>query len=171
VRHEGGGSIARRQLGGVLLGAVGIALGSATLGIAVNHWSPRGIPVLPRPGEERLPLPPGVQALSLAEAGAAFESGSALFVDARCPEEYEEEHIPGAVNVPRDEYEEWVLDVADQIESAPAVVVYCSGDDCGDAIEVAERLLEIREGPIDVIEVGWEAWEEAGYATAEGPEA
>lgn len=43
----------------------------------------------------------------------------------------------------------------------------CSGIECADSIQVAERLLEAVEGQIYVVEDGWRAWEEAGYPVEE----
>lgn len=38
--------------------------------------------------------------VSLADAKAAYNSGSALFVDVRDPESYRQQHIPGAISLP-----------------------------------------------------------------------
>ena len=155
---------------GALLGALAIVLGSAVVGVVVNHVSPRGIPVLPEPGEHELYLPPGVESLAVEEAYADFEAEAALFLDARMPEEYEEAHIPGALNLPPDNYEERFLDAMEAIEGAGKIVVVCSGIECADSIQVAERLLEAVEEPIYVVEDGWRAWKEAGYPVEEEPE-
>jgi rhodanese-related sulfurtransferase len=152
---------------GALLGALAIVLGSAVVGVVVNHISPRGIPVLPEPGSEELYLPPGVESLTVEEAYADFEAEKALFLDARPPEEYEEAHIPGSLNLPPTEYEEHFLDAMAEIEGSEKIVVVCSGIECADSIQVAERLLEAVEGPIYVVEDGWRAWEEAGYPMEE----
>jgi rhodanese-related sulfurtransferase len=42
---------------------------------------------------------PEVARVSLADAKAAFDEGSAIFVDVRQPYEYEHEHIRGAINI------------------------------------------------------------------------
>ncbi len=151
-----------------LLGAAAIVLGSATVGVVVNHFSPRGIPLFPQPGEQQLHLPPGVESLALEDAYIAFDENSALFVDARPPEEYAEQHIPGAVNVPPTDFEAHFLDWADEIETATRIVVICAGIECSDSIQVAERLLEIVDGPVYVIEEGWRAWQDAGYPAQRG---
>jgi len=152
---------------GALLGALAIVLGSAVVGVVVNHVSPRGIPLLPEPGSEELYLPPGVESLTVEGAYADFGAEGALFLDARPPEEYAEAHIPGSLNLPVEDYETHFLDIADQVEEAAKIVVVCSGIECADSIQVAERLLEAVEGPIYVVEDGWRAWEEAGYPVEE----
>ena len=166
----------RAPLTGALLGALALVVGSAALGLAVNHFSPRGIPILPPPAEAQrdgpalpqFPMPPGVTAMTAEEAHAAFTNGSALFLDARDPQEYAESHIPGALNLPPQDFETVFPDLYDQVESAPSLIVYCQGVECGDAVEVAERLVEIVSQPISVLEPGWRSWREAGYPATEG---
>lgn len=155
---------------GALLGALAIVVSAAVLGVVVNHVSAKGIPIFPEPGEEQLYLPPGVLALTAAEAYAVFEAGSALFLDARYPEEYAEGHIPGALNFPPDDFEEHFLDLIDEIEAAPKLVISCESVECSDSTQLAERLLEAVEVPVYVLEDGWRAWQEAGYPSKEGPE-
>lgn len=158
------------DLGRVLIGAFAIVLGSAAIGLLVNHYSPRGIPVFGSSGEEEvaLPLPAGLQEMTVEEAHAAWREETALFVDARSPQEYQEAHIPGAVNLPPDEFEDRYPDLADRVEAAGAVIVYCQGVECGDAALVAERLAEVYGGSVSVAAEGFEAWTAAGYPTAAG---
>jgi rhodanese-related sulfurtransferase len=147
-----------------------ILVGSAALGVAVNHFSPRGIPLLPRTPEQTLTLPNGLASISLDDAKAAFEEQTTLFLDARSPDEYEQGHIPGALSLPPRDFEDRFLDIMDAVETAPSIVVYCQGTECSDAIESAERLLEVRTDQIFVFEAGLRAWLSAGGPVAEGPE-
>jgi rhodanese-related sulfurtransferase len=164
----------RADLGGVILGALAILVGSAALGVVVNHVSPQGVSLLAAHSDDAeappLELPAGLSSLPLDQAQAMFESESALFIDARPPEEYGEGHIPGARNLPAYEFEEYFLDLMDLVEEAATVVVYCGGVECSDSIQVAERLLEIGHSDIRVFENGWRAWSEAGGPVNEGPE-
>ena len=161
-----------------LLGALALVIGSATLGLAVNHFSPRGIPVLPVGQEQApaqastptIPLPSGLKPITLADAKKAFDDHAALFLDARPAADYAEAHLPGALNLPPARFEDLFLDLADRVEEAPAIIVYCSGAECSDSIEVAERLQETGDHTIYVLEAGWRAWAEAGYPTTTGPE-
>ena len=159
------------DLGGVLVGALAIVLGSAALGILVNHFSPRGIPIFGQGEELQLPLPPGVEAMTMEQARTAWEAKSAVFVDARVPQEFEAAHVPGALNLPPGEFEVRYPDLAEQVEAASTVIVYCEGMECGDSIFVAERLREIYQGAIFVVERGWPAWVAGGYplTTGAGP--
>ncbi len=164
----------QRHLTGVLVGALALVVGSAAVGVAVNHFSPRGIPLLPesRGGEEApavvLALPAGVGGVGLAEARDAFESGSALFLDARPPGEYAESHLPGALNLPPREFDDYFAQVVERVEEAERLIIYCEGVECSDAIEVAERLIEFGFSEVYVFEPGWRAWVDAGGPSAEG---
>ncbi len=154
-----------------LFGALAIMVGGAALGLLVNHFSPRGIPVFARQSGEKpvsLSLPAGLQSMTVEEAYAAWRDQAALFVDARAPQEYREGHIPGAVNLPPDEFEDRYPDLADRVEAAGSAIVYCQGVECGDAVMVAERLAEVYEGSVYVMEEGWEGWTAAGFPVASG---
>lgn len=175
TRQRSRDSAGQSHLTGVLAGALALVVGSAAVGVAVNHFSPRGISLLPagRGGEEVpaavLALPAGVAGVGLSEARDVFESGSALFLDARPPEEYAESHLPGALNLPAGEFDEYFARVVERVEEAERVIIYCDGVECSDAVEVAERLVEFGFSDICVFEPGWRAWLDAGGPTAEGP--
>ncbi len=167
-----------RALAYTILGALALALGSASIGLLVNNFSPRSLPVLPvgpelAPAQKvspTIPLPEGIKPITLDEAKKAFDEQAALFLDARPAADYAEAHLPGALNLPPARFEELFLDLADRIEEAPALLVYCTGEECSDSIEVAERLQETGDHTIYVMEAGWRAWVEAGYPTTTGPE-
>jgi rhodanese-related sulfurtransferase len=158
---------------GVLLGALALVAGSAALGIVVNHLSPRRIPLLPTSTETEageapaLALPPGLEGVGLAEAKRAFDDQSALFLDARSPDEYEEAHLPGALNLPAYEFDDYFFDLMDPIEEASRIIVYCHGGECSDSIAVAERLVEFGFPEVYVFEGGWRSWMKSEGATEE----
>jgi 3-mercaptopyruvate sulfurtransferase SseA len=56
----------------------------------------------------------------------------------------------------------------DVIDEAPSLVLYCGGYECSDAIDLAERLLEIGHPDIRLFEQGLRAWVDAGGDTREG---
>lgn len=166
-------SAGQSHLTGVLVGALALLAGSAALGLVANHFSPRGIPLLPATtadgGEApALALPAGLSGIGLEEAKQAFDDQSALFLDARAPEEYEEAHLPGALNLPAYEFDDYFFDLMDPIEEASRIVVYCHGGECSDSIAVAERLVEFGFSEVYVFEGGWRSWLESEGATAEG---
>ncbi len=176
TRQQSPNSAGQTHLTGVLAGALALVVGSAAVGVAVNHFSPRGIPLLPASiqGAARLsevvPLPPGVRGVDLAEARDAFDTGSALFLDARPPEDYAESHLPGALNVPAREFDDYFARVVARVEEAERVIIYCDGVECSDSIDIAERLVEFGFSETYVFEPGWRAWLDAGGPAAGGAE-
>ena len=62
----------------------------------------------------------------------------ALVVDVRSPEQYEKEHIPGAVNLPLDQLEEKL----DQLPRDKPIVVYCGSSRCTASLKAARLLSE-----------------------------
>ena len=151
-----------------VVGAVAIVMASATFGVIVNHVSDGGIPLLAtvnEPYRVSLPLPPELGPLTPEQAHELLGRPDVVFLDARIPEDYRDGHLPGALNLPPENFEERFLAVADQLEAASHVVVYCSGAECSDSIELGERLLEVLPGPVYVMEAGWAGWLAVGYTT------
>jgi len=152
----------------VILGALAIVLGSAALGIAVNHFSPHRLPIVQQAEAGRLPLPPGLTSLTLVQAKAAFDKKGTPFLDARGSERFAAGHIPGAHDLPAAEFEKRFLDLAETLEGAPSVIVYCESADCGEAVELSDRLKEAYQGTILVFVDGWKGWTTAGYPVTKG---
>ena len=81
-----------------------------------------------------------------------------LWVDARAQADFEKAHIPGAVLLNENTWDELLLDV---LRAAPgrALVVYCSSSRCQSSHEVARRLRdEVGLPHVYVLRGGWEAW-------------
>lgn len=57
---------------------------------------------------------PQVKRVSLENAKAAYELGSAVFIDIRTAEEYSESHIPGALSMPLAELPERISELDHQ---------------------------------------------------------
>jgi rhodanese-related sulfurtransferase len=96
-------------------------------------------------GEERLPT-----VLSWGE--------SVLWVDARSADEYEAEHVPGAISLNLESWDELLPKFLDQWSPEKKVVVYCSAATCELSREVAERLRKSGITSVFVLKGGWEAW-------------
>lgn len=84
---------------------------------------------------------------------------STLWVDARPEEEFEREHVPGAVLLNEDRWNELLPTMLAAWSPEKRVVVYCSSKGCGASREVARRLREEAQlKDVFVLEGGWEAW-------------
>ena len=81
-----------------------------------------------------------------------------LWVDARSSKEYEAEHVPGAILLNLEDWEQLFPRFVDQWRPEQKVVVYCSSTACELSHEVAERLKANGISPVYVLKGGWEAW-------------
>ncbi|MEN3369899.1 MAG: hypothetical protein V7609_2042 [Verrucomicrobiota bacterium] len=86
-------------------------------------------------------------------------AGSVLWVDARPQEEFEREHVPNAVLLNEDQWNELLPQMLATWSPEKRIVVYCSSQSCGASREVARRLRE-EAGlkNVFVLGGGWEAW-------------
>ncbi|MFH1009718.1 MAG: rhodanese-like domain-containing protein [bacterium] len=92
------------------------------------------------------------------------------FLDARLPELYAQGHIAGALNFPREHYDEHRDQLLPLLDKERLIVIYCDSEECEVALELAETLLAEGFGRIAVFEGGWAEWEQSGYPTATGLE-
>ena len=92
-----------------------------------------------------------------------FDAGSAIFIDARDPEDYESGHIENAINIPYDYYEDYEA-VMNGLDDTLIYIIYCSGEECSLSIDLADYLYN--EKLIDkllIFEGGWPEWQNAEY--------
>jgi rhodanese-related sulfurtransferase len=86
---------------------------------------------------------------------------TAIWVDARPDEEFARDHVPGAVSLNEDRWNELIGPFLATWTPDKKVVVYCSSQSCNASREVARRLRDQTQPPIQnvfVLEGGWEAW-------------
>ena len=65
---------------------------------------------------------PEIQRVTLTEAKAALDAGSALFVDVRSAQAYRESHITGSINIPLAELEQRI----NELDPARWIITYCT---------------------------------------------
>lgn len=101
--------------------------------------------------------------VALSAAKQLFDAGSAIFIDAREPEEFAEGHIPGALSMPYDE----VTSEPDRMSfdtGGRALIVYCGGGACELSLNLAWDLIGFGgHDRVLVYEGGYPEWDEAGY--------
>ena len=84
---------------------------------------------------------------------------NAIWVDARPDEEFAREHVPGALSLNEDRWNELLPQFLAVWSPGKKVVVYCSSLSCNASREVARRLrTEAQLSDVFVLEGGWEAW-------------
>lgn len=77
--------------------------------------------VPPSADQARLPFP-DIERVSLADARAAYEVGSAVFVDTRGDPFFDSGHIPGALNIAEDDIEQRFT----ELDPQAWIITYCT---------------------------------------------
>ena len=65
---------------------------------------------------------PEISRVTLLDAKAAYDSGSAIFVDVRTAQVYQDSHIAGSINIPLSELE---LRIS-ELDRADWIITYCT---------------------------------------------
>ena len=84
-----------------------------------------------------------------------------IWVDARPADEFERDHVPGAVSLNEDRWGEALAQfMGKDWLPEKKIVVYCSAASCNLAEDVAKRLRTEAKLPNDIriLKGGWEAW-------------
>ncbi|PYI45694.1 MAG: hypothetical protein DMF11_11140 [Verrucomicrobia bacterium] len=104
----------------------------------------------------RSPIPPS-EMVSVDQARSW--GGNVIWVDARPDDEFARDHVPGALSLNEDRWNELLPQFLAAWSPGKKVVVYCSAQSCDLAREVTERLRKEAQVPdVFVLEGGWEAW-------------
>lgn len=86
-----------------------------------------------------------------------------IWVDARPDEDFNKDHVPGAVSLNEDRWNELLPQFLTTWSPEKKVVVYCSTQSCNLAMEVARRLRkEAQLQNVFVLQGGWEEWLKTG---------
>jgi rhodanese-related sulfurtransferase len=175
LRRDGTHNLVRRlvrDLAGVAL----MVILSLAVGLAMNRVSSRPLPIVYQTPEQRFDaelaslvavapfqITPAAT-LGLAEFRSAVESKSALIFDARPSAFFLRGHVPGAVNLARDNFAQDYRHLSGVLKGAEdkPIIVYCSGGACHDSRLVANALLSLGFTNVRVFTGGWEAWSAAG---------
>jgi rhodanese-related sulfurtransferase len=78
--------------------------------------------------------------LTMEDAFALWQTKQAIFLDAREPDEYAEGHIPGAINFPFEEWDQYWADIQAKLTPESRIVCYCGGLDCEASLDMAREL-------------------------------
>jgi rhodanese-related sulfurtransferase len=158
-----------------ILGGVVIMIIATLLGITVNAVRGGGVPLIQQ-GAPVATVQHGAPAdsagadttvaegaVSLAEMKRLYDDGAVFIIDARDPYEYEEGHIPGAINIPYDRVPEYLDQLYNEIPTDQPVIVYCRGPACDFSDQLATELKILGYQDVRVFTGGWEQWTAAGY--------
>jgi len=100
---------------------------------------------------------PASEMVTVAQVRAWGET--AIWVDARPDDEFARDHVPGALSLNEDRWNESLPQFLAAWSQEKKVVVYCSSQSCNASREVARRLRnEAQLKNVFVLEGGWEEW-------------
>lgn len=84
---------------------------------------------------------------------------AAMWIDARPEEQFNSAHVPGAVLLNEERWDELLPPLLATWSPDKRIVVYCSSQGCGASREVARRLrAQAGLKNVFVLQGGWEAW-------------
>ncbi len=100
---------------------------------------------------------PASEMVTMAQVRAWGET--AIWVDARPDDEFARDHVPGALSLNEDRWNESLPQFLAAWSQEKKVVIYCSSQSCNASREVARRLRnEAQLKNVFVLEGGWEEW-------------
>jgi len=86
-------------------------------------------------------------------------NGTAIWVDARPDDDFAKDHVPDAISLNEDRWNELLPQFLAAWTPGKKVIVYCSSLSCNASREVAHRLRnEAQLSEVFVLEGGWEEW-------------
>ena len=110
------------------------------------------------------PRRPAWQSDEVSVAAASAWGSQVLWVDARPDADFQRAHIPGAVSLNEDRWDELLPGLLDHWRTTQKIVVYCSSLSCQLSHDVARRLRdEVNLPNVYVLQGGWEAWQNRNH--------
>lgn len=103
----------------------------------------------------------GLNLVSLEEAQQIAESFSHIILDARKPADYAAGHLPGAMSLPLNEFDETFPGISPLLGGGQAIMVYCSGRECDESIKLGEILIKAGYTNITLFAGGMIEWKAA----------
>lgn len=104
--------------------------------------------------------------IHIAEAKALYESGEALFIDARSESEYKQSHIPGSIYIGAGDPPSKIEENASKLKGK-VLVPYCHGAGCHLSDKVAHKLFEAGYKKVAIFFGGWPEWTQAAMPVEE----
>ena len=162
----------------VLKQVVTILVLAAILSLGVNLFSPSKIAYVGQyrsisTGNDPI-VPPAVAPgdppfIAIDVAHLEFNTQSALFVDAREPEEFACSTIPGSINIPfdylpEDNLGQYFDSALGGISKDHPIITFCSGEECDVSLHLARNLQAFGYTNVSIFFGGSREWEKSGLA-------
>lgn len=156
---------------------------SLTAGLIVNAVGPKGI-ALVRDDSKRFAID-STAGVSVNQRGKLDKQGfyqpvnipvetakklfdeKAVFIDGREPNEFEQGHIQGALNIPYKDFKEKNVDekqlVLKDFKKDQLIVSYCGSDSCEISIDNAYEMAKAGYSDVKIYLGGFKEWNKMGY--------
>ena len=147
------------------LRAVALTLVGAACGLAANAGlSPKRIPWFEN-WEDKTKVQAeqaGAGILTYDQALAAATGATHMIFDARKAELFDQGHLPGAMSLPVIAFADKFIEYHPVLQKEDPILVYCSGKECDESIELARKLKEQGYTSVSIYLGGFEEWKEKG---------
>ncbi len=165
-----------------LIGVICVALLSLAAGLLINRFRSSPLPIPYQSPEQRFDAelttlivsPPFKMApaatVGLDQFRSALAGKSTLIFDARPSSFYQQGHVPGALNLARDDFAHDYRQLDSVLKDAQdkPIIVYCGGGDCHDSRLVANALVTLGYDDVSVFTGGWQEWSARNLPVATG---
>jgi rhodanese-related sulfurtransferase len=130
-----------------------IFVSSALIGFGFNQLREKPLPIIYKSVE----LESG-SFIEFDQAISLYKNNEALFIDARSPEEFQDGHITGALNIPIKWSRSRKMEKMVRIPKGANVVVYCNNLRCNSAERLAGEMKFSGYKHVAVFTGGWDVW-------------
>jgi rhodanese-related sulfurtransferase len=137
-----------------------MAVSAFTVGVIYNQFQPSGVALGGFQTRTVADASPQSEGYSIVRMKRIVETGEALIVDARPQEQYLQGHIPGAINLPANEFSTSFSRHESDLRAASdrGIVVYCSSRTCGASEKLVRELRQHGFQNLAVFSGGWDTW-------------
>jgi rhodanese-related sulfurtransferase len=144
-----------------LMAIGGLALLSFGGALVSNHFRPHHH--LPRVYQAS-PVQADTTDIGLEQFVAFVRSGTGIVLDARPELFHKVGHVPGALSLPREDFDLGYARLKNRLESSKSgpIAVYCTDETCDDSRFVRSRLRALGFTRVAVYPGGWDEWTAAG---------
>jgi rhodanese-related sulfurtransferase len=101
-------------------------------------------------------------AITLTQAMTYFQTHNTIFLDARLEGDYKAGHIPKALNLPFEEFEQYYPKIEPLLSNDKNIITYCDGTECETSLFLARLLKERGFKNLKIFFGGWNEWNKAG---------
>ena len=146
-----------------------LLLVAATAALVTNHFSPVGIELIGQWDQSKNGIDadtgdgfPGRQPDidNIGMAKLIYDSGNAIFVDARSMDFYRQGHIKGAISLPVEDFDRLIDSFFNLNPIDKHIITYCSQRLCEENRRLAHRLLEFGYKSVSIMTDGFPVWKE-----------